>query len=164
MNFPFNFIIIPAVIIATAVVGSRYVKQGFATSNWYKELKKPQWTPSGKLIREIWTFLYIITAAAVLWYWNVPVFSNIHYLVAGILLVNAYLNATWNKTFFVNHNLERAFNEMNIITGTSVVAAIIIFFASPIATFLMLPYIIWVIIATILTKQIIKLNSKKLQK
>lgn len=160
MNFPFNFIIIPGIIIATAIIGSRYVKRGRGEDgSWYKSLKKPSWTPSGKLIAEIWTFLYVITGLAVLWYWNVPVSSWLHYVTAGILLINAYLNAIWNKIFFVDHNLHKAYMVMQLLNGTTILATILIFFTSPISSFLMLPYIIWVAIATKLTKQMIELNK-----
>ncbi|HEX3099497.1 MAG TPA: tryptophan-rich sensory protein [Patescibacteria group bacterium] len=159
MTFPFNFIIIPGVIIATAVVGNRYVKRGFAQDDWYKHLKKPTWTPSGRLIGEIWTFLYVLTGLAILWYWDVPVFTWFHYVVAAILLVNAYLNATWNKIFFVEHDLPKALKTMKILNGTTILVALLISIPAPISCFLLLPYIAWVGIATRLTSEIITLNT-----
>lgn len=154
----FNLIIIPVVIVATAVIGSRYVKQGIRP--WYKELNKPKWTPSGRLIGEIWTFLYVLTGLAVLWYWNVPVVSWMHYIVGAILLVNAYLNATWNKTFFVDHNIAKALQKIKLLNLTTVIATILMAVDSPIAASMMLPYIVWVGIATKLTKEIMKMNQK----
>lgn len=157
MNFSPNFILIPAVIIATAVIGSRYTTKGL--HGWYETIKKPTWTPPGSLIGAIWTFLYIITGLAILWYWNVPIFSWVHYVAGAILLVNAYMNATWNKIFFVDHNLPKAYQWMNIMNATSIVAAIIMYFSAPIAAFLMIPYIIWVGFASYLTKEIIVMNN-----
>lgn len=158
----FNFIVIPAIIIATAIVGGRYTSQGLKP--WYENLKKPKWTPPGSLIGEIWLFLYITTALAVLWFWNVPVFSWVHYVVGAILLANAYLNATWNKVFFVEHNLQKAYKHMNIMNGTTILSAIIMYFSAPIASFLLLPYIIWVGIATYLTKEMIDMNPEQIEK
>lgn len=152
----FNFFVIPIIIIATAVLGSRYTKQGI--NPWYKHLHKPKWTPSGVLIGEIWTFLYVLTGLAILWYWNVPVFSWVHYVTGAILLVNAYLNATWNRVFFIEHNIEKAYKHINILNATTVVATIMMAVASPIAAVLMLPYIIWVSIATYITKRILIMN------
>ena len=159
MNFPFNFIIIPAIIIVTAVVGNRYVKAGFAASSWYKSLTKPKWTPSGHLIAEIWFFLYTTTGLAVLWYWNVPVFSWFHYVAAAILIINAYLNAICKRTMFVEHNLPKAYKLIQLLFGTAVLATILIFLASPISSFLMLPYIIWLGLATFCIKKITDLNK-----
>ena len=157
-DFPFNFIIIPIVIIATAVIGSRYVQRGI--NDWYKTIHKPTWTPKGSLIGAVWTFLYITTGLAILWYWNVPLFSWVHYVVGGILLLNAYLNATWNRVFFVEHNITKAIGYMNVLNATTIIVTIIIYFSSPIAAVLMLPYILWVSFATYLTKQILKLNPE----
>lgn len=157
MSFPFNFIIIPAIIIATAVVGSKHVKRGLKP--WYKNLKKPSWTPSGKLIGEIWFFLYIITGFAILWYWNVSYPGWFKYLTGAVLLLNAYLNANWNKIFFVQHDIPGAIKTMKLLNATTVIATVVMFIHSPIASFFMLPYIIWVSIATRLTKQIHSLNK-----
>lgn len=159
MSFPFNFIIIPAIIIATVIIGNRYVKAGFAASSWYKSLAKPKWTPSGHLIAEIWTFIFVITGLAVLWWWNVPVFSWFHYIAAVILLVNAYLNAIWKRTMYLEHNLSKAYKLIQLLEGTALLATILMFFASPISSFLMLPYIIWLGLATFWVKRIIELNK-----
>lgn len=160
MNFPFNFIIIPGVIIATAVIGAKFANRGRSDSpSWYRGLKKPSWTPSGAIISEIWTFLYVITGLAILWYWNVPAPSWFRYGTAVILLANAYLNATWNRTFFIEHDLHKSYKQMQLLNGTTILATIVMFIFSPISSFLMLPYIIWVSIATNLTKKIISLNS-----
>lgn len=152
----FNLLIIPAVIIATAVVGSRYVQRGLKT--WYQGLEKPSWTPPGKLIKEIWTFLYILTGLAVLWYWNVPIVAWLHYVVAVLLLINAYLNATWNRDFFVEQNLKKALSKFNLIIATAILATVLMAVHSPIAAGLMLPYIIWLLIARTLNKRILQLN------
>lgn len=157
-NMNFNFFIIPIIIIATAVIGSRYVKQG--VGQWYKQIHKPNWTPKGSLIGAVWTFIYVTTGLAILWYWNVPVLSWVHYVAGAILLVNAYLNATWNKVFFVDHDIAKAYKHINILNATTIVATVIIFFTSPIAAVLMLPYIAWVGFATYLTKQILEMNKK----
>lgn len=153
----FNFIIIPIIIAATAYIGGRYTKKGLM--GWYQDLAKPQWTPSGATIGEIWIFLYLLTGFAVMWFWNVPIFGVMHYVVGAILLVNAYMNATWNKIFFVQHNFAKAYKWMIIMNVTSVVAAILMGFLSVISALLMLPYIIWVGVATKLTKDIWTLNK-----
>ena len=159
MNFhfpiPINFIVIPLVTIVTAWQGAKYAKQG-AGSEWYRELPKPKWTPGGGTIREIWIFLYILTTLAVMWYWNVPIFSVFHYFVAAILFYNAYLNAHWNKLFFVEHNIPKALSEMKRMNVAALIATLVMLVQAPIAAVGMLPYIIWVWIATRLTKEILQ--------
>ncbi len=154
----FNFIIIPAIIIATSYFGVRYAKKGL--NSWYAHLKKPKWTPTGKIIGEIWTFLYVITGFAVMWFWNVPIFSFWHYIVGALLLANAYLNATWNRVFFVEHNFKKAYQRMVYMNVTAIAATVVMIFIAPIAAVFMLPYIVWVAIATKLEKEVWHLNKK----
>lgn len=162
-NFPIpiNFIVIPAITIATAVIGSKYAKRG-AGSQWYRKLPKPKWAPQGSTIGEIWIFLYILTTLTFMWYWNVPVFSKVHYVIGAVMLFNAYLNAHWNKLFFVQHNVAKAYKEMKWLNATSIIVTIAMIFQAPIAALGMLPYIIWVGIATKITREI--LDNQKSQK
>ena len=159
MSFPFNFIIIPGIIIATAVIGGKHARKG--VDSWYNHLHKPKGTPPGKLIGEIWFFLYVITGLAVLWYWNVSYPGWTKYLVGGVLLINAYYNATWNKVFFVEHNLGKAHQFAKRLFVTAVIAAGLMAVHSFIAAFLMLPYIVWLAYATKLARQIQKLNHQQ---
>lgn len=153
----FNFIVIPLIIAVTAYVGARFTKRGL--KDWYKHLKKPSWTPSGKTIGEIWTFLYITTGFSILWFWNVPAFGKWQYIVGAIMLVNAFMNTYWNKIFFVEHNFPKALKWMNILNATTIAAAVVMFITSHFSALLLLPYIIWVGIATNLTKKIKQLNK-----
>ncbi len=158
MNFPFNFIIIPAIIIALAYFGRKASKKGLHP--WYEHLHKPSWTPPGKLIGEIWFFLYVITGLAILWYWNVPAQGWIKYVTGAVLLANAYFHKQWNDLFFVDHDLPKAFKIIKRLTVTGLIATVLMVLDSPIAAFLMLPYIVWLGVATNLNKQILKLNTE----
>ncbi|MEZ4180166.1 MAG: TspO/MBR family protein [Candidatus Doudnabacteria bacterium] len=153
----FNFLIIPAIIVAVAYFGARYTTAGLGS--WYLKLKKPSWTPNGKTIGEIWTTLYLLTGFAVMWYWNVPKFSGLHYAVGVLLLINAGLNLYWSKLFFVDHDLRLAYKEMIVMNVLAIAAAILMMFSSIMAGVLLLPYIVWVGVATKLTKEIISLNK-----
>ena len=154
----FNFIVIPIIIALTAYRGMRFTKRGL--TEWYPKLQKPWWTPTGKQIGEIWIWIYIVTGISVLWFWNVPAFSNWHYVIGGLLLLNAALNVYWSKIFFVQHNFKKAYKAMMILNGFTIVIAIAMLPFSYISAFLLLPYIVWVGIATRLTLDIQKLNKK----
>lgn len=159
-DFPFNFIIIPAIIIYIAVKGARQIKNaGGDSGRWYRNLHKPKWTPSGQLIGEIWTFLYVITGGAIMWFWNVPAFSWFHIVGAAILLVNAYYHYTWNRVFFGEHDLPKSYKIIQRVFYTAILSLVAMAILSPIGAFLMLPYIIWLGIAMRINKQILDLNS-----
>mgnify|MGYP000515866447 CR=1 FL=1 len=157
MDFPFNFIIIPVLIIALAYYNRGFVRKGLKT--WYKDLKKPQWAPRGSILREMWFFLYVITGLAVMWYWNVPARNWLQYVVGGILLANAYLYMTWNKQFFADNNLKASAKTILRAFVVLVVAVLLMVKDSPIAVFLMMPYLAWLGVAYKMNKEIINLNK-----
>ncbi len=152
-----NWIVIIFIVAGTAYFGWYYSKQG--VNSWYKHLHKPKDTPSGELIGSIWTFLYILIAVAVLWFWNIPAFTWYHYVVGAFLLYNAYLNATWNKVFFVDHDLKKAYMHIRRLDVVTVVVVVMMAPVSPIAAFLLLPYLLWLLYATKLARGIWQLNK-----
>lgn len=154
----FNFFVIPAIIALTAYIGTGFTKKGI--KQWYNHLKKPKWTPTGATIGQIWTILYLLTGFGILWFWNVPAFGKWQYIVGVILVVNAYLNAYWNKVFFVEHDFKKAYKWMMFLNGTTVLATLVMFPISRFSALLMIPYIVWVGIATKLTKELGRLNKQ----
>jgi translocator protein len=156
-NFPFNFIVIPAIMIWIAWTSRRNLKIGLLP--WYKELKKPKWTPSGKLIGEVWVFIYVITGLAVMWFWDVPAF-NWHQLFVGLILLGVvYLHYSWHRTLFVRHDMKKAHSLLQKLLYAAVLAIILIFIRSPIAAFLFIPYVAWMGSAFLWSREILQLNS-----
>jgi tryptophan-rich sensory protein len=151
-----SFIIIPLIIAFTAYKAVSYTKAGF--KSWYVGLRKPSWTPHWNLIKEIWIFLYILIAVAVMLFWIVTVASVWHYVLVAVLLLNAYLNATWMREFFVKHNFSQAYKRMIYWNITTLIAIIIMWPIYLLPALLLIPYLIWAQIATKLIKEIWKLN------
>ncbi|MDQ3018829.1 MAG: tryptophan-rich sensory protein [bacterium] len=152
----FNLIIIPLVIILTAWQRRQLVNR--VLPGWYATLKKPWWLPRD-LVDSLWAFLYIITLLAILWFWNVPVFTQWHYVVSAVLLFNAYMNVRWHKTFFVDQNLERSYKESIVLFGSAAIAALMIAPYSYITFFLFTPYLVWLGITAYVSKRIMELNK-----
>ncbi len=161
LNFPFNFIIIPAVIIYIAWKGGQYTRQGLEPSgdSWYDHLKKSEWTPPGSFIGAVWFFLYCLTGLSVLWYWDVPYIKYFKYVVAALLLVNAYYNLQWSKLFFAEKNVPKTLHSMRYLNISGLVVTVLMAIHQPIAAFMFLPYVIWVGFATFLTQEVKRLNN-----
>lgn len=155
----FSFVIIPLVIVAVAYLGKKYSQEGLGS--WYRSLRKPAWTPSGGTISEVWIFIYFCTGFSALWFYNVPVISVWHYVIGLLFLINAALNVYWSKLFFAERKLAQAYQTMIVLNGTTVLIAVIIGAISIIPAIALLPYIIWVGVATVLTKKIIILNPNQ---
>jgi benzodiazapine receptor len=148
------WIVIPAVAILTAFIGSQLTSIGL--KDWYFVINKPSWTPPGYVIGLVWTTIYILASISAF-----IVFSkqgaNLK-RIALLFLLNAFLNALWSALFFVFHTLDFAIVEA-VALGLSVLALIInIWPISKVASYLLFPYLGWVTFATYLTYLVSSLN------
>lgn len=144
-----------AAAFATATVGT------LATdlSPWYYNLRKPSWQPPDWLFGPAWTTIFILTAIAgyLAWY-HAPGFAAKAWVIAAYVL-NAVLNMAWSWLFFTKKRPDWAFIEV-IPFWLSIALLILVSGAhSPLASFLLLPYLLWVGFASWLNLAIIRLNG-----
>jgi benzodiazapine receptor len=150
-----NYIIIPLVTLATALLGGRLTSGGMG---WYKSINLPTWTPPGAVIGAVWTVLFILAAISALLVWNRAPHDSLFWLIIAIFIVNAVLNVAWSWLFFGQHLLGGAIIEAGVL-GLSVAALIIFIWpVSFIAAILLVPYFVWVAFATFLTYKVWSLN------
>jgi translocator protein len=151
-----NFIIIPLVTVAVAVLGSVFTSSGMS---WYRGLTLMPWTPSGRIIGPVWTVLYILATASALIAWNRLPRDNTFTAIMVLFAINAILNLAWSFLFFRLHLMGTAIFEC-ILLGLTLIALIILLWPrSPTAALLLVPYALWVSFATFLNWNIWKLNS-----
>lgn len=125
-------------------------------TGWYAGLVRPVWTPPNWLFMPVWTLLYLLmgSATALVWNsakpgaWRPVAFFFVH------LLVNAY----WSIVFFGQHDPKTAF--ALIVVMWLMIAGMMFWFwkYSRLATYLLVPYLIWVSYASSLNLGIIMLN------
>jgi tryptophan-rich sensory protein len=126
----------------------------------YQKLKKPSWAPPTWLFGPVWTVLYILIAIA---------FGHILLMVlskstSAIILVPIVLNLIFNFSFtplqFGLKNNFLALIDVFLILATLIWAIVWIEPVSHLAFYLLLPYLIWVLIATSLQISVTYLNRK----
>lgn len=150
-----NYIIIPAITLATALLGGKLTGGGMS---WYRTIKLPSWTPPGSVIGAVWTFLFILATISALLVWNGSAHDNRFGLIIAIFIVNAILNISWSWLFFSQHLLGSAIFEA-ILLGLSVIILIILIWPRSIwAGGLLVPYALWVAFASFLTYKVWSLN------
>jgi tryptophan-rich sensory protein len=81
-----------------AAVGSAYTSRGLR--GWYQRLRKPGWTPSGRLIGRVWTVLYLLIALAGLRSWRADAPRAERTRTLGWYAAQLGLNALWSAVFF----------------------------------------------------------------
>lgn len=128
-----------------------------AIPNWYSTLNQPSFNPPNWLFGPVWTTLYILLGISLYIVWTLPPGKerNMGLIAFGIQLV---LNFGWSFLFF--YFKSPGFALIEIITlWISIVFMLILFYKlKPIATYLNIPYLLWVSFATILNAAYFKLN------
>ncbi len=151
-----NKMIISAVLCLT--LGSL---SGFFTvdsvTTWYQTINKPSWNPPGWLFGPVWTTLYILMGVsfALVWHSEHPSRKR----AMSIFVLQLVLNLIWTPIFFGLHQIGWSFFVIIVLLIT--IAATIMKFnqINKTSAWLLVPYIVWVGFATVLTGTIWYLNS-----
>ncbi len=129
-----------------------------AIPTWYAALKKPFFSPPNFLFAPVWTILYILMgiAAYLVWKsgWERGDVKNALYFFAAQLL----LNGIWSPVFFGLKMPLLAFIILLLLWLCLLYVIILFHRISPLAAWLMVPYILWVTFAAALNYSIVVLN------
>lgn len=125
---------------------------------WYKHLIAPSFAPPNAVFGLVWTLLFLFMGIALFLVQrsrgNTKEKRNA-YIVFGLQLV---LNVFWSIIFFHFHALGAAFIEI-IALWIAILSTIILFKKiSPAAAWLLVPYLLWVSFASVLSYSFWMLN------
>lgn len=125
---------------------------------WYAALSKPSWAPPNWLFGPVWTTLYILMGIALYLVWREGLDRRDVRFAILIFGVQLLLNLLWSIVFFSYHALFGSFI-LILILWISILANIIAFYViSKPAGVLLVPYIVWVSIASYLNYSVYILN------
>jgi benzodiazapine receptor len=129
-----------------------------AIPSWYAQLQKPSFAPPNWLFAPMWISLYLLMAVAAYLVWQKGLGSSGVRAALGVFLVQLLLNALWSPVFFgLRSPLAGA--AIIVVLWLAILATIIAFAKiSPPAAWLLVPYILWVSLATALNISIYFLN------
>jgi translocator protein len=126
---------------------------------WYAGIKKPFFNPPNWLFAPVWTLLYIMMGIAAGRVWNkVDTDQQNVKKAMYFFLLQLALNALWSFIFFGLHNLLLSFVEI-VLLWLLIYETIIQFKkVDTLASKLLIPYLVWVSYATVLTASVWYLN------
>ena len=126
------------------LVGSFFTAKG-VPSSWYKNLNKAPWTPPGWFFGVAWTSIMICFALYMMYGWEV--ISNKKFLII-LFGIQWILNVSWNPLFFKFHKILGGL--VVIILLTLVVGYFLLkySFILQLKSLFILPYLIWLLVAT----------------
>jgi translocator protein len=156
INDGIKLVICLAACIGSGLIGSIFTRESI--SNWYIFLQKPAFTPPNWLFAPVWFLLYILMGIAVFLVWRKGL-DQFHVREGIVIFImQLVLNAGWSFAFF---GLKSPVTGLIVIVPlwTAILLTIINFFrVSRTAAYLLVPYIVWVSYATVLTLTIYLMN------
>jgi len=123
----------------------------------YRSLDRPSWAPPAWLFGPVWTVLYVLIgiSAWLVWRERGAAKARIELIV---FLIQLALNALWTWLFFAWRQGGLAFGEI-LLLGVMIVVNIVLFWRiRPLAGAILLPYLLWVAFASMLTFSIWRRN------
>jgi len=135
-------------------IGSFFTGKG-VPSDWYTDLIKAPWTPPGWVFGFAWTTIMICFSIYMAYLW--PVAENKNLLIT-LFIIQLILNVGWNPTFFYYHNILAG---IVIISALTILVGFLLLLYWPeqkMKTVFILPYFIWLLIATSLNGYILLKN------
>ena len=126
--------------------------------SWYEELAKPSWAPPASLFGTVWSILYPIIILSFGYVIYRVVRGEIPASVLVPVVINIVANIAFTPIQFGLRNLVLAEIDILIVLGTTVWSMVAIWPYAPIAALALVPYLVWVSIATVLQTSITYLN------
>lgn len=152
---------IAAIVLTCLAVGyfsSLVTRDNIPT--WYATLKKPFFNPPNWVFAPVWTILYIMMGIAAGRVWN-KVDSDQQNVKKGMyfFIIQLALNALWSYLFFGMHNLFLSIIEIILLWLMIYETYSQFKKVDRHASKLLIPYLVWVSYATILTASVWYLNK-----
>lgn len=158
----FNIKEIPRLIVSILIVFISGAIGTVATlpeiTTWYAALTKPAWTPPNWAFGPIWSTLYVLMGIALFLVWREGLDRKMVRYAIIIFAVQLALNVAWSLVFFGLHSI---FGGLILIffLWIAIWANIFAFYIiSKPAGLLLVPYLIWVSIASYLNYSVYLLN------
>jgi len=126
-------------------------------STWYATLNKPWFSPPNVVFAPVWTILYILMGLALFLIWRSPR-NRTRDIGIALFAAQLAINVIWTLAFFGLQNT--LYGLLTIIPLWILIAATIYQFykVEKWASYLLVPYIVWVSIATALNASVFRLN------
>jgi benzodiazapine receptor len=142
---------------AAAGIGSLFTFK--AIPNWYAGLKKPPYTPPNWAFGPVWTILYILMGISVFIVWRKGLTTDGALLAFILFCIQLAVNAIWSIIFFGMKSKGGGVITIIVLWLLIVATMTASFRVSGWAGLLLIPYIVWVSIASYLNIGVWLLNK-----
>ena len=113
-------------------------------SNWYANLNKAPWTPPGWVFGAAWTTIMLLFSV----YLANLFTTNYSDKKLSLFIIQVVLNVSWNYIFFNQHQVLFAQIVITLLTALVFYFFFTFYKEQKTKSFLLLPYMLWLCIAT----------------
>jgi tryptophan-rich sensory protein len=117
-------------------------------ASFYAQLSKPSWAPPAWVFGPVWSGLYALLGIAAWLVWRSPGSKRV---ALGFFGAQLAANALWSWLFFAWHRGALAAAEVVLLLGLIVATVVAFWRISRLAALLLVPYLLWVSFASLLT-------------
>lgn len=154
MNNKIKFVISLAVCQLAGVTGSVFTSSSVTT--WYPTLTKPNFSPPGWIFGPVWIALYFLMGISLYLIWINKAKDNGKALI--LFAIQLILNVLWSFMFFGLKSTLYGLIDILVLLVAIILTILFSYKISVLAAILLVPYLVWVSIATILNYNIFLLN------
>jgi len=133
------------ICLSAGFIGSFFTRNSIST--WYTTIAKPAFNPPNWVFGPVWTILFILMGISLYLVWTSG--KDIQAAVA-VFAVQLVLNLAWSIIFFGLKSPMWAFGEILFLWVFIILTIIRFYPISKAASYLLVPYILWVSFAAIL--------------
>ena len=141
-------------VFFAACLGAGVTGGLFPPGDWYRQLKKPSWTPPDWVFPVTWMVLYVCMALAAA---RVAVRPD-NGLAMAFWSMQIAFNALWTPVFFGLKKIRLGLVVVAVLWASVFCCLLALWQVDWIAGALFVPYLIWVTIATALNAAVWRLN------
>jgi translocator protein len=126
-------------------------------NRWFDALTKPDWIPPGWVFGTVWSVLYVLLGLAL----AMILFargSQGRGLALTLFFVQIVMNFLWSPLFFGSHQVSLALWLILALLATAIATTFTFGRIRKAAAWMMVPYLVWLCLASLLNFQIDQLN------
>lgn len=144
------------IILVLGIASGRLSNSGYG-NEWFDALAKPAIMPPGWAFGMAWSILYILMGAALAFILDARKAAG-RWIAITLFVAQLAMNLAWSPVFFGMHRIMLAFGLILAILAWAAVTTAVFWRIRPVAGALMLPYLAWLIFASVLNWHIHQLN------
>jgi benzodiazapine receptor len=149
--------IVAAVLITLFVLGAGGLMTDIGV--WYRDLRKPSWNPPNWLFGPAWATILGLAGWSGTLAWIHARGAGAHGRIVVLFSAMIVLHLLWSPLFFKLKRPDWALIEVPFLWLSILILIIAVAPISPLAAWLLSPYLVWVTFATALNRSIVRLNA-----